>query len=132
MLLSADTQWYRSGHNEHDWKSCVGQNLTEGSNPSHCAKKESSTRQGGAFLFRVAEGEKPRRASAARGARPQAGVSTANRRRRLLGRRREDPSHCAGTGLLFWEKQQPYFYAPKGLNYKGFRHFKAEPKEEKS
>ena len=32
-----NTQWYRSGHNEHDWKSCVGQKPTEGSNPSHCA-----------------------------------------------------------------------------------------------
>ena len=30
-------QWYRSGHNEHDWKSCCRQKRHEGSNPSHCA-----------------------------------------------------------------------------------------------
>ena len=35
-------QWYRSGHNEHDWKSCDGQKPSEGSNPSHCAKKKST------------------------------------------------------------------------------------------
>ena len=33
-------EWYRSGHNEHDWKSCVRQKRTEGSNPSHSAKKQ--------------------------------------------------------------------------------------------
>ena len=33
-----NTQWYRSGHNEHDWKSCDRQKRSEGSNPSHCAK----------------------------------------------------------------------------------------------
>ena len=27
-------EWYRSGHNEHDWKSCDGQKPSEGSNPS--------------------------------------------------------------------------------------------------
>ena len=32
-------EWYRSGHNEHDWKSCDGQKPSEGSNPSHSAKK---------------------------------------------------------------------------------------------
>ena len=30
-------QWYRRGHNEHDWKSCCRQKRHEGSNPSHCA-----------------------------------------------------------------------------------------------
>ena len=30
-------QWYRRGHNEHDWKSCGGHKPPEGSNPSHCA-----------------------------------------------------------------------------------------------
>lgn len=35
-------QWYRSGHNEHDWKSCCRQKRHEGSNPSHCANKETS------------------------------------------------------------------------------------------
>ena len=34
-------EWYRSGHNEHDWKSCDGQKPSEGSNPSHSAKKWS-------------------------------------------------------------------------------------------
>ena len=33
-------QWYRSGHNEHDWKSCCRQKRHEGSNPSHCARKK--------------------------------------------------------------------------------------------
>ena len=32
-------QWYRRGHNEHDWKSCCRQKRHEGSNPSHCARK---------------------------------------------------------------------------------------------
>ncbi len=30
-------QWYRSGHNEHDWKSCCRQKRHEGSKPSHGA-----------------------------------------------------------------------------------------------
>ena len=30
---------YRSGHNGHDWKSCVPQKGTEGSNPSCSARK---------------------------------------------------------------------------------------------
>ena len=33
-----DTQQYRSGHNEHDWKSCGRVERPEGSNPSHSAK----------------------------------------------------------------------------------------------
>ena len=45
-----DTQQYRSGHNEHDWKSCVRQKRTESSNLSCCARK-STTQQGGAFLL---------------------------------------------------------------------------------
>ena len=32
-----DMQQYRSGHNEHDWKSCVRQKRTESSNLSCCA-----------------------------------------------------------------------------------------------
>ena len=32
---------YRSGHNGHDWKSCVRQKRTEGSNPSCSARKET-------------------------------------------------------------------------------------------
>ena len=30
-------QWYRSGHNEHDWKSCSRDERLEGSNPSYSA-----------------------------------------------------------------------------------------------
>ncbi len=33
-------EWYRRGHNEHDWKSCDGQKPSEGSNPSHSAKRK--------------------------------------------------------------------------------------------
>ena len=36
-----DMQQYRSGHNEHDWKSCVRQKRTESSNLSCCAKAKS-------------------------------------------------------------------------------------------
>ena len=39
--LSCDSrylEWYRSGHNEHDWKSCGRVERPEGSNPSHSAK----------------------------------------------------------------------------------------------
>ena len=32
---------YRSGHNGHDWKSCVPQKGTEGSNPSCSAIKNN-------------------------------------------------------------------------------------------
>ena len=48
-------------------------------------------------LFVLVRGQARIRAahSAVRGTRPQAGVSEANRRRRLLGRRREDPSFSA-------------------------------------
>ena len=37
LLEAADLEWYRRGHNEHDWKSCDGQKPSEGSNPSHSA-----------------------------------------------------------------------------------------------
>ena len=70
-----DTQQYRSGHNEHDWKSCVRQKRTESSNLSCCARKshhptgwwlfflnqrfeqgvsEAKKRPGGAFVTRCA------------------------------------------------------------------------------
>ena len=39
-----DTQQYRSGHNEHDWKSCVRQKRTESSNLSCCAKRTPPNR----------------------------------------------------------------------------------------
>ena len=42
-------QQYRSGHNEHDWKSCVRQKRTESSNLSCCAKK-NTTQQGGVLF----------------------------------------------------------------------------------
>ena len=35
---AANTEQYRSGHNGHDWKSCVPQKGTEGSNPSCSAR----------------------------------------------------------------------------------------------
>ena len=45
-------EWYRSGHNEHDWKSCDGQKPSEGSNPSHSARKILEiSRFRGFFLF---------------------------------------------------------------------------------
>ncbi len=34
-------EWYRSGHNEHDWKSCGRVERPEGSNPSHSAKMKA-------------------------------------------------------------------------------------------
>ena len=37
-------EWYRSGHNEHDWKSCDGQKPSEGSNPSHSARKQENAK----------------------------------------------------------------------------------------
>ena len=36
---AAHMEQYRSGHNGHDWKSCVPQKGTEGSNPSCSAIK---------------------------------------------------------------------------------------------
>ena len=40
---SAHMEQYRSGHNGHDWKSCVPQKGTEGSNPSCSAIKKNLT-----------------------------------------------------------------------------------------
>ena len=37
-----NTEQYRSGHNGHDWKSCVPQKGTEGSNPS-CSARTKNT-----------------------------------------------------------------------------------------
>ena len=37
---AAHMEQYRSGHNGHDWKSCVPQKGTEGSNPSCSARKK--------------------------------------------------------------------------------------------
>ena len=53
--LSCDSrylEWYRSGHNEHDWKSCGRVERPEGSNPSHSAIKK---RHAFACLFFMAE-----------------------------------------------------------------------------
>ena len=53
--LSCDSrylEWYRSGHNEHDWKSCGRVERPEGSNPSHSAIKK---RHAKACLFFMAE-----------------------------------------------------------------------------
>ena len=38
---AAHMEQYRSGHNGHDWKSCVPQKGTEGSNPSCSARKNN-------------------------------------------------------------------------------------------
>ena len=42
---TANTEQYRSGHNGHDWKSCVPQKGTEGSNPSCSARKKEAMRK---------------------------------------------------------------------------------------
>ena len=47
-------EWYRRGHNEHDWKSCDGQKPSEGSNPSHSAKTPNVKRSGFSFFFDTA------------------------------------------------------------------------------
>ena len=47
----AHMEQYRSGHNGHDWKSCVPQKGTEGSNPSCSARKEHPIRSDGVFFF---------------------------------------------------------------------------------
>ena len=39
LIVKPHTEQYRSGHNGHDWKSCVPQKGTEGSNPSCSAKQ---------------------------------------------------------------------------------------------
>ena len=41
---------YRSGHNGHDWKSCVPQKGTEGSNPS-CSARIKNLIQSDEVLF---------------------------------------------------------------------------------
>ena len=41
---------YRSGHNGHDWKSCVPQKGTEGSNPS-CSARNKTHPFGWVLLF---------------------------------------------------------------------------------
>ena len=41
---------YRSGHNGHDWKSCVPQKGTEGSNPS-CSARKIPILMDGDFFF---------------------------------------------------------------------------------
>ena len=46
-----NTEQYRSGHNGHDWKSCVPQKGTEGSNPSCSARKEKQMRKHLLFSF---------------------------------------------------------------------------------
>ncbi len=43
---------YRSGHNGHDWKSCVPQKGTEGSNPS-CSARKTARQSLGGFYFTI-------------------------------------------------------------------------------
>ena len=49
-------QWYRRGHNEHDWKSCCRQKRHEGSNPSHCASEKPCNHAGYRVFFCVKMG----------------------------------------------------------------------------
>ena len=44
---------YRSGHNGHDWKSCVPQKGTEGSNPSCSAITNPIRLDGVCFMYDV-------------------------------------------------------------------------------
>ena len=46
---AAHMEQYRSGHNGHDWKSCVPQKGTEGSNPS-CSARKNPILTDGVFL----------------------------------------------------------------------------------
>ena len=48
---AAHMEQYRSGHNGHDWKSCVPQKGTEGSNPSCSARKENLILRDEVFCF---------------------------------------------------------------------------------
>ena len=47
----AHMEQYRSGHNGHDWKSCVPQKGTEGSNPSCSARNNKTHPIGWVLLF---------------------------------------------------------------------------------
>ena len=53
---SKDMEQYRSGHNGHDWKSCVPQKGTEGSNPSCSAIKQTPSIWMGFVLFQKSRG----------------------------------------------------------------------------
>ena len=50
LIAANHMEQYRSGHNGHDWKSCVPQKGTEGSNPS-CSAKENPSEWMGSFFF---------------------------------------------------------------------------------
>gem|GEM_PF-6877321 len=54
----------RRNNESKNWKSCVGQNLTEGSNPSHCARKDSPAFAGLSFLYGGVRKAAPGKASA--------------------------------------------------------------------
>ena len=94
--MSKHVEMSRSWSSAHDWKSCKGQKLFESSNLSLHLRQTKPRPVGRGFLF---GGNGRVRALAARSAVrdgcPQAGVSKANRRRRLLGRRRENLSISA-------------------------------------
>ena len=51
----AHMEQYRSGHNGHDWKSCVPQKGTEGSNPSCSARVRSTSLRMCFFYFVIME-----------------------------------------------------------------------------
>ena len=48
---------YRSGHNGHDWKSCVPQKGTEGSNPSCSAIKLNPIQSDGVLFYVEVSGD---------------------------------------------------------------------------
>ena len=51
FVSKSNMQWYRRGHNEHDWKSCCRQKRHEGSNPSHCANEKPCNYAGYRVFF---------------------------------------------------------------------------------
>ena len=44
-------EWYRSGHNEHDWKSCCRDERHAGSNPAHSATNPYQVWLGKGFSY---------------------------------------------------------------------------------
>lgn len=105
---------YRSGHNGHDWKSCVPQKGTEGSNPSCSAKTpfpcvdDSSAH--GKDVFQKSEGDTTcARASSAPPSPPCADANgqprlslTTRRARPFSEPHRHSPRSSTGLWLPHW------------------------------
>ena len=53
---TAHMEQYRSGHNGHDWKSCVPQKGTEGSNPSCSARINPPSNRMGVYFIQNLQG----------------------------------------------------------------------------